>query len=98
MEEWEGTIVNLGHCHRKRGEYAEAIKVRRECNLGNLSRYGVYSDSGMQHYETAIGFCPRRSSTYSALAFTYHLEGSLDLAIEYYHRALGLKSDDTFSR
>lgn len=50
-----------------------------------------------QYYEMAIGLCPRRASSFAALAFAHHLQGSLDLAIEYYHRALGLKPDDSFS-
>jgi len=64
MEKWEGTLVNLGHCYRKKGQYDDAIRA----------------------YEQAIGLCPRRSSSFAALAFTYHLQGSLDVAIEYYHR------------
>ena len=37
---------------------------------------------------------------YAALGFTYHLKGgpgSLHKAIDYYHQALGLKSEDTFA-
>ena len=29
------------------------------------------------------------------MGFTYHLQGQLHKAIEYYHKALGIKSDDT---
>lgn len=37
---------------------------------------------------------------YAALGFTHHLKGgtdSLHKAIDYYHQALGLKSEDTFA-
>jgi len=37
------------------------------------------------------------ASTYAAIGFTHHLMGSPPEAIEYYHRALALKSNDTFS-
>lgn len=44
-----------------------------------------------------MGLCPRRASSYASLAFTHQLLGQLDLAIEYYHRALGLRPDDAFA-
>lgn len=50
-----------------------------------------------QLYERAVGLCPRRASSYAALAFAHHLVGDLDRAIEYYHRSLGLRPDDAFA-
>jgi tetratricopeptide (TPR) repeat protein len=50
-----------------------------------------------QLYERGVGLCPRRASSYAALAFTHQLLGELDVAIEYYHRALGLRPDDAFA-
>lgn len=44
-----------------------------------------------------MGLCPRRASSYASLAFTHQLLCQLDLAIEYYHRALGLRPDDAFA-
>ncbi|KAG0597202.1 hypothetical protein M758_UG320200 [Ceratodon purpureus] len=48
-------------------------------------------------YERALSLFPRDASTYSALGFTYHLQGNTGKAIDCYHKALGLKSDDTFT-
>ena len=52
--------------------------------------------AGWQHYQTAIGLCPQRASSYAALGLTQHLQGELDAAIEYYHRALGLNREESF--
>lgn len=67
------------------------------CALADGGRASIVVSGCVQSYEMAIGLCPRRASSFAALAFTHHLRGSLDVAIEYYHRALGLKPDDTFS-
>lgn len=50
-----------------------------------------------QLYERAIGLCPRRASSYAALAFAHQLLGDLDRAIECYHRSLGIRPDDAFA-
>jgi hypothetical protein len=44
----------------------------------------------------ALSLAPHKSSTYAAIGFTHHLMGQPQEAIEFYHRALGLKSNDTF--
>ncbi|GBG82216.1 hypothetical protein CBR_g34498 [Chara braunii] len=48
-------------------------------------------------YERALALSPRGASTYAALGFTHHLQHNLSQAIDYYHKALGLKSDDLFT-
>jgi anaphase-promoting complex subunit 6 len=48
-------------------------------------------------YEKALALYPKGASTYAALGFTHHLQGSTGKAIDFYHKALGLKSDDTFT-
>lgn len=40
---------------------------------------------------------PNNPSTYSAMAFCYVLEGNCKQAAEFFHKALALKRDDTFS-
>ena len=51
----------------------------------------------MRCFETALSLDPKNGSTHSALAFTHHLAGNLDVAIDTYHRALALRPDDTLS-
>lgn len=72
---WEPTFFNLGHCHRKRGEYGRARDA----------------------YEVARALFPRNASTYTAIGFTFDLEGDDDhrhRAIDHYHKALGLNPRD----
>ena len=79
---WESLIVNMAHALRKLGRYDEAIAM----------------------FEEALSIAPKVASTYASLAFTYHIKSrctepvSLGLAIEYYHKALSLRSADTFSQ
>ena len=40
---------------------------------------------------------PRTASTHVALGFAHHLQGHINTAIDHYHKALGLKPDDTFA-
>lgn len=39
-----------------------------------------------------------RASVYTAIAFTHHLQGNVMEAIDIYHEALGLNSEDTFAQ
>ena len=55
------------------------------------------SPQALEYYSKALSQLPNQSSTYSAMGFTHHLMGHFQEAIEYYHRALGFKSNDTFS-
>lgn len=48
-------------------------------------------------YEQALSISPTSAGTLAALAFTHHLQGRLGVAIEIYHKALGLRPDDTFA-
>lgn len=66
-------------------------------NLGHSYRKTRQFDKAIQCFARCVALCPQKYSTYSALAFSYHLMGDLDRAIEYYHQALGCKSDDPFS-
>ena len=67
------------------------------CNLGHVCRKMQKLGEAAAHYEMALGLCPRRASTYTALGFTRHLQGDFDSAIEHYHQALGIRPTDTFA-
>ncbi|KAJ7299336.1 hypothetical protein O6H91_Y249500 [Diphasiastrum complanatum] len=61
-----------------------------------LRKLKLYTEA-ITMYEKALALSPRGASTCAALGFTYHLQGNTGIAIEYYHKALGLKPDDTFT-
>ena len=67
------------------------------CNLGHCCRKLNLLKESSKHYETALGLCPKRASTYTSLGFVDHMSGRLDEAIEHYHQALGLRPSDTFA-
>lgn len=67
------------------------------CNLGHVCRKMEKLDEAAAHYELALGLCPRRASTYTALGFTRHIQGNFDAAVEHYHQALGIRPTDTFA-
>lgn len=74
-DKWESLLNNLGHTHRKLGNYAESI---------------VY-------HKQALVLCPLNPSTYSALGYVQSLVGDLNNAVESFHKALGIRREDTFS-
>eukprot|EP01063_Lacrimia_lanifica_P010826 TRINITY_DN17589_c0_g1_i1.p1 TRINITY_DN17589_c0_g1~~TRINITY_DN17589_c0_g1_i1.p1 ORF type:complete len:661 (+),score=209.12 TRINITY_DN17589_c0_g1_i1:71-1984(+) len=67
-------------------------------NLGHCYRKLRQYDKALMWYSHSLEIRPHNSSVLSAIGFTYHLLGSLDDAIHYYHKALSLKSNDSFSR
>jgi len=66
-------------------------------NLGHAYRKLREFGQAVHYYELALSYSPKEASTYSALGFTYHLQGKSELAIQNYHNALGLKPEDTFA-
>jgi len=66
-------------------------------NLGHAHRKLRQYDEAVACYEECLSIIPRKASTYSALGFTNQLKGQRVKAIEYYHKALGLDSEDSFA-
>jgi tetratricopeptide (TPR) repeat protein len=66
-------------------------------NLGHAYRKTRRLHAAAQCFARCVSLCPEKFSTYSALAFTQHLMGDVDTAINYYHQALSCKPDDAFS-
>ena len=56
----------------------------------------MYTEA-INHYRECLILVPNTHSSLQALAFTYHIVGSLDLAVQTYHHALSMRPDDTFS-
>lgn len=109
--EWGVILYRRGHFREAAARFEKVLGlasasnkactlVRWEATMVNLAhccrKTGRFREA-IAWYERALGLCTQKSGTYVALAFTHHLCGDLDRAIEYYHRGLGLKSDDAFA-
>ena len=66
-------------------------------NLGHGYRRTRQFAKAEACFRRCVALAPEKASTYAAVAFTKHLVHDLDAAIDYYHQALSLKSDDPFS-
>ena len=54
-------------------------------------------EASLDYHRQALTLSPHNASTYSAMGYVYMLSGRYMAAVEYYHKALGLRRDDTFS-
>ncbi|WZZ47805.1 hypothetical protein YC2023_044064 [Brassica napus] len=65
-------------------------------NLAHAFRKLRKYREAISYYERALTLSTKSLSTYSGLAYTYHLQGDFSAAISHYHKALWLKPDDQF--
>eukprot|EP00808_Paulinella_micropora_P009539 g24322.t1 len=78
------------------------VVVRRQWeptlfNLGHCFRKLHRYDKAIAQYKEALVLVPKEASLYAAIGFTLHLKGQLDKCIEYYHKALSLNPQDSFT-
>uniref|UniRef100_A0A8C5FM72 Cell division cycle 16 homolog (S. cerevisiae) n=1 Tax=Gadus morhua TaxID=8049 RepID=A0A8C5FM72_GADMO len=66
-------------------------------NLGHVCRKLKKYDSALEYHRQALVLIPQHASTYTAIGYVHSLMGDFESAIDYFHTALGLKRDDTFS-
>ncbi|XP_074658547.1 cell division cycle protein 16 homolog [Tubulanus polymorphus] len=66
-------------------------------NLGHVCRKLKKYDESLEFHRRALILSPQNPSTYSTIGYVYALTGESSLAVDYFHRALGLRRDDTFS-
>ncbi|KAI4459131.1 hypothetical protein MML48_6g00001688 [Holotrichia oblita] len=66
-------------------------------NLGHALRKQKKYQEALEYHEEALMLCAQTASTYSAIAYVHSLTGNLSEAVNWFHKALGLKRDDTFS-
>jgi anaphase-promoting complex subunit 6 len=66
-------------------------------NLGQSYRKLKKFQEATSCFHKCLALCPEKAMSFSALAFTRHLAGDLDGAIEAYHQALSRKPDDPFA-
>ncbi|EDO45312.1 predicted protein [Nematostella vectensis] len=66
-------------------------------NLGHTFRKQGKYEEALSCYQQALVLIPSKASTYSAIGFVYSLQGKHLEAVDYFHKALGIQRDDTFS-
>ncbi|XP_013411443.1 cell division cycle protein 16 homolog [Lingula anatina] len=66
-------------------------------NLGHVSRKLKKYEEALEYHRQALIVSPQTPSTYSAIGYVYALQGNCHAAVDYFHKALGLRRDDTFS-
>ncbi|KAK7090544.1 cell division cycle protein 16 homolog isoform X2 [Littorina saxatilis] len=66
-------------------------------NLGHVSRKLKKYEEALEYHRQAELLCPQNPSTYSAIAYIHALTGNNSLAVDFFHKALGLRRDDAFS-
>ncbi|XP_014681406.1 PREDICTED: cell division cycle protein 16 homolog [Priapulus caudatus] len=66
-------------------------------NLGHVCRKLKKYEEALDHHRRALILSPQNPSTYSAMGYVHSLLGNAAMAVYYFHKALGLRRDDTFS-
>lgn len=66
-------------------------------NLGHTLRKLKNYEEALKFHQEALVLCPQSPSTYAAIAYVHTLTNRIEEAVDWFHRALGLKRDDTFS-
>ncbi|XP_018418492.1 PREDICTED: cell division cycle protein 16 homolog isoform X2 [Nanorana parkeri] len=66
-------------------------------NLGHVRRKLKKYEDALEYHRQALVLIPQNASTYSAIGYIHSLMGNFESAIDYFHTALGLRRDDTFS-
>lgn len=65
-------------------------------NLGHTCRKLKRYEEALDYHHQALLLSPQSASTYAAIAFNHVLMGHTKEAVDWFHRALGLKNDDSF--
>ncbi|XP_011872087.1 PREDICTED: cell division cycle protein 16 homolog [Vollenhovia emeryi] len=66
-------------------------------NLGHTCRKMKKYDEALEYHQQALVLDPLNPSTYSSIGFIHALMGNIQEAVDVFHRALGLRRDDTFT-
>ncbi|XP_018334446.1 cell division cycle protein 16 homolog [Agrilus planipennis] len=66
-------------------------------NLGHTYRKLRRYEEALEYHHKALTLSPLSASTFSAIAYVNALMGKTEDAVHWFHKALGLRMDDTFS-
>ena len=89
-------VMDLSQAHLVSQTVSETVEASL-FNLGHCYRKLQRLNEAVEMYSRALRCKPNKASTYTAMAFTYHLLGNFDAAINYYHKALGICPEDTLT-
>lgn len=82
------------------GEVSSGLSDKWEAllnNLGHTYRKQERYKEALAYFKQALVLSPLNPSTYSSIGFVMSLTNDLSGAVEYFHRALSLRPEDTFS-
>ncbi|EZA53221.1 hypothetical protein DMN91_005011 [Ooceraea biroi] len=66
-------------------------------NMAHTCRKMKKYEAALEYHQQALVLDPMNPSTYSSIGFIYALMGNIQDAVDAFHRALGLRQDDTFT-
>lgn len=66
-------------------------------NLGHTCRKLKKYQEALDYHHQALVLSPQSAGTYSAIGYIHALMGHTEEAVDWFHKALGLRRDDTFS-
>lgn len=66
-------------------------------NLGHVCRKLGRFPEALEYHQQALVLSPLNPSTYSAIGYVHALDGNTEQAVDAFHKALGIRRDDTFS-
>ncbi|CAH1176896.1 unnamed protein product [Phaedon cochleariae] len=99
--DYEGALANF------RGALERVKKIKKGTvpqrwspllnNLGHTCRKLKKYEEALEFFNYVLLLTPLSAGTYSAIAYVHVLLGNLEEAVGWFHKALGLKRDDTFS-
>lgn len=96
-QEYEAAVHHFEAALQQVPEGMEGLWEATVLNLGHgLRKLRRYLEAICQ-FERALALSPRQPAALAALGFTYHLQGNVNLAIDYYHKALGLRPEDSLT-
>ncbi|XP_019868674.1 cell division cycle protein 16 homolog isoform X2 [Aethina tumida] len=100
-QDYESAEINFKQALEKVKEIKKGIIPERwgslYNNLGHTCRKLKKYEEALEYHKSALLLAPQSPSIYSAIGFVYSLIGNIDEAIDWFHKSLGLKRDDTFS-
>lgn len=99
-EKWEPLLNNLGHVSRKRGKFLQALDYHQQVGKYPVACKNHQKDALLVHnvlFLQALVLRPLNPSTFSAMGYAHAMMSNPLEAVDCFHKALGLRRDDTFS-
>jgi len=93
-------LLKIESINKRSGVSGSSLSDKWESLLNNLGhtyrKLGRYPDA-LSFHQQALVLSPLNPSTYSAIGYVQTLSNDLTAAVESFHKALGIRREDTFS-